>query len=925
MTMAINLLGELEVHDGERLIPIRVPRHRTVLAALALAGGRPVSVGMLQKCLAGARDVSPGVIRVYLSALRTLLPPGSVQSVPGGRGYRLTIEPEQVDVLRFRALLSRRDQRVTDRVNTLREALALWRGSALGDVESDHLHLAETVPLEELRANALEELCELRIERGEHQRVLADLRIFVAQNPLRDNAYRLLLIALYRSGNLGEALALYDRLRRVLAEELGTEPSARLRRLHERILRQDPTLDAEPSLTPAQLPHDLPDFTGREELLAQLAHALANEPDGAPLPVVVHGHAGVGKSALAVHTAWLHRQRFPDGQLFADLRSEPDPWPVLARFLRSLGVPSGSIPDSPAERQAMYRTLTSSRRLLVLLDNATKEDQVRALLPTGPCSLALITSRSRLAGLAGAQSYEVDVLTRTEARSLLTRLGGAARIAADDEATGRVLDACAGLPLAVRVMGSRLAVSHDDSAAGLARRLRDQPSRLDAMTAGDVAVRTPLELGFDSLDYGPKSVLKLMAALSATDFAAWAGLAQTGGTAWADTIAELGLLQRLAADAAGQERYRLHELVRLFVRERSTPQDTRDGLARLAAFALAKVQAAVLPLTSDVLDPGGEPVQHTTDVRDGLDWLDAERGFLVALVADLAGHPDHAWRLAHALTPFFETRLHLDEWRTANRHARAAVLEAGARRGHALVLRDLGDLKHAQRDLDGAAETFQETLGHLIRHGETLDRAWVLLRLGLVHLERGEHGPAERMLAIGRGEFRAAGNRRGEARCLRGLGVLKHRDGDLDVARDCLLGALTILRDLGDRHAQAACSHELVGVRLSRGERALARRHAEEEHDLASRRLRDPRLTAYGRLSLVLVRHAEGDPTAGQDAGAVAAEMRTLGDRHGHAWALAAVGQITGQHDELELARSMFTELSDDYGRRWVTRLLNPF
>lgn len=924
MAMEINLLGQLEVRNGKQLIPIRIPRHRTVLATLALAGGRPVSVNQLLECLAGPREISSGVIRVYLSDLRKLLPSDTIESVPGGRGYRLRIEPQQVDALRFRALLAQRDERAADRVSTLQEALALWRGSALDDVESDHLHLMEAVPLEALKADALEDLCELRIERGEHQQVLTDLRIFVALHPLRDNAYRLLLIALYRSGNLGETLALYDKLRRVLAEQLGTEPSARLRRLHERILRQDPTLDAEPSLTPAELPHDLPDFTGRGQLLDQLDHVFMNDPSRAPLPIVVHGHAGVGKSALAVHTAWRHRQRFPDGQLFADLRSEPDAGLVLARFLRSLGFPSGTVPASLAERQAAYRTLTSSRTLLVLLDNVSSEDQVRALLPTGSGSLALITSRSQLAGLAGAKSYEVDIFTRAEVRSLLTRLGGAARIAADGEATDRVIDACAGLPLAVRVVGSRLAVSHDVSAAGLARRLRDKPSRLDEMTAGDVAVRTPLELGYESLDDAPKSVLRLMAALSATDFAAWAGLARSGAHDWAETIAELGLLQRLAGDVAGQERFRLHELMRLLVRERSTPQDTRDGLARLGVFALAKVQAAVLPLTSEGLDAEGGPVQNTTDVRDGIEWLDAERGFLVALVADLAEHPEQAWRLAHALTPFFDVRLYLDEWRTANQHAQAAALKAGDRRGHALILRDLGDLKHAQRDLDGAAQTFQETIGHLIRHGESPDRAWVLLRLGLVHLERGEQDAAERMLAYGRTEFRAAGNRRGEARCLRGLGVLKHRAGDQEVARDCLMSALTSLRELGDRHAQAACLHELVGVRLSQSEPTLARRHAEEEHDLASRRLRDPRLAAYGLLSLVLVRHVEGDPAAGRDAGAVAAQLRTLGDQHGHAWALAAVGQITGQHDELELARSMFTELGDAYGRQWVTRLLNP-
>ncbi|MEU6998295.1 BTAD domain-containing putative transcriptional regulator [Nonomuraea sp. NPDC046570] len=915
--MEINLLGHLEVRHGERVVPVQVPRHRTVLATLALAAGRAVSVGQLLEALAGPREISSGVVRVYLSDLRKILPRDLIESVPGGRGYRLRVEPGQVDVERFRALLARRDGNAAARVRVLRAALDLWRGDALEDVESDHLQRMEAVPLEELRAEALEELCELRIGLGEHQRVLTELRIFVARHPLRDSAYRLLLIALYRSGNLGEALALYDRLRRVMAEELGTEPSARLRLLHERILRQDPALGADDRPPPAELPRDDPDFTGRARLLDRLDTAFATRPGGAPLPIVLYGHAGVGKSTLAVHTAWRHRERFPDGQLFADLRGEPDPGPVLARFLRSLAFPGGAIPASMAERLAAYRTLTAGRTLLVLLDNVSGEEQARPLLPTGPNSVALITGRSPLAGLAGARPYEVDVFTRDEARSLLARLGGTGRVETDGAATDRVIDACAGLPLAVRVVGSRFAASRDVSTAGLARRLRDEPSRLDEMRAGDVAVRTPLELGYESLDDELKSVLRLLARLSATDFAAWAGLGPAG---WAEAVAGLGLLQRLAGDAAGQDRFRLHELMRLLVQERPGP---REGLDRLADVALARVRAAVLPLTSEEFDLSGGPSMDTTDVRDGVEWLDAERAFLVALVADLAGRPDQAWRLAHALTPFFEARLYLDEWRTANRYARAAALEAGDGRGHALVLRDLGDLKRARHDLAGAVETYQESMGRFIRHGEPQDRAWVLLRLGLVHLERGEQAVAERMLAHGRTEFRAGGNRRGEARCLRGLGALRHRAGDEEVARDCLMSALTALRDLGDRHAQAACLHDLVTVRLARGEVAAARRHAEEEHDLAGRRLRDPRLTAYGLLSLALVRHAEGDPAAGADAGTAAARLCTLGDRHGHAWALAAVGELTGQHDELELARSIFAELGDVHGQKRVLRLLN--
>ncbi|NUW33951.1 tetratricopeptide repeat protein [Nonomuraea sp. SMC257] len=919
--MEINLLGQLEVRDGRRALPVRKPRHRAVLATLALAAGRPVTVDRLLEALAGQREIGSTVIRVYLSELRGILPKDLIENVPGGRGYRLRLDPGQVDAHRFRRLLDRRDGDAAGRERALEEALALWRGGALEDVESDHLRRMEAEPLEELRAAAVEELCGLWVARGDYRRARADLTGLVAAHPLRESAYRLLLVALYRSGNLGEALALYEQVRRVLDEELGSEPSEETRLLHQRILRQDPSLSAGPrGPAPAELPRDEPDFTGRRELLDRVGAALAARSGRAPLPIILYGHAGAGKSTLAVHAAWRHRRLFPDGQLFADLRGEPDPGLVLARFLRSLNFPGGSVPASAQERLAAYRTLTATRSLLVLLDNAAGEEQVRPLLPTGPGSAAVITSRSPLTGISGGRPYEVDLFTPDEARTLLTRLGGAARVEADPTATGRVLDACAGLPLAVRVVGARLAAGRDTSTAALSRRLREEPSRLDELRAGDLAVRTPLELAYESLDDDLRPALDLVAALSAADFAAWGALASPGQVA---EIAELGLLQRLAADAAGQDRFRLHDLVRLLVRERSIDAGGQ-ALPKLGSLALTRVQAAVLPLAAEEFGAGTGPAPGTTEIRDGVEWLDAERGFLVALVGDLTpARPDLAWRLAHALTPFFDARLLLDEWETANRHAREAADAAGDERARGLTARDLGDLRRARRDLGAAVRAYDESMGHLVRHGGPRERAWLLHRLGLVHLDLGEHPRAERMLARGRAEFREAGDRRGAARCLHALGVLRHREGEHGVARDCLMSALAVLRDLGDRHAQAACLDDLVTVRLALRERAAARRAAEEEHDLAARRLRDPRLTAYGLLSLALVGHAEGAPAAGEQAGEAAARLRSLGDRHGHARALAAVGEITRRRPELELARSMFAELGDAHGRAGAEHLLN--
>ncbi|GAA0965009.1 BTAD domain-containing putative transcriptional regulator [Acrocarpospora macrocephala] len=921
--MDFNLLGPLEVVDGDRIIPIRVPRHRAVLAVLALEGGRPVSLELLQEALTGGREITTGVIKVYVSDLRKILPRDLIETVPAG--YRLRVEPDRVDVWRFRDLADRRDEDPVTRIRTLEQALELWRGPALADVDSDHLRRMEAAALEEQRAAVEEELCDVRIGLGHHRECVVRLRNLARRYPLREHVHLLLMVALYRSGNLGEALSHYHRVRQVLAEELGAEPSAELRRVHERMLREDPALDAEEVRTPAELPPDDRSFVGRRDLLSGLSAAIARSPAHGPHPIVLYGHAGVGKSTLAVHAAWRHRARFPGGQLFADLRRQPDAAGTLARFLRAFGYPGGSIPATVEERTAVYRTLTADRRLLVLLDNATDEEQVRPLMPTGPGSLAIITSRSALAGLAGAEPFEVDVFTAAESRELLERMAGRARAEVDGEATASVLDACAGLPIAVRAAAARLAASRDRSARGLARRLRDEAARLDEFRAGDTGVRPLLSLAYEGLDPRPQALLARLTAITAPSFAAWVAEPLAGGPAALDGIADCGLLQRLACDDAGQDRFRVHELTQLMARERLPPEDAAPALSRLARVALARVRAAVLPLTSEGFgaSPGPEAVSMgTTKIRDSIEWLDAELGFLTALVADLHGLPGHAWRLAHALTPFLEVRHQQDEWRTVNRHALAAARADGDPLGAALVLRDRGDQQRAERDLAGAIETYQSSLGQLIRYGDAVERARVLFRLGVARLDQSRLEQAERSLAQGRAEFRGCGDRRGEAACVRALGVVRHRAGDQETALACLLSALRSARDLGDRYGQAACLHGLVSVRLARGEVSAARQHAEEERDLAERRLRDPRLTANALLSIAVVLAAQGDPEAGEHAGEAARRLRALGDRYGHAWALTTIGDITGRADELDLAYSMFNELGDQYGLAETSRKL---
>ncbi|WP_449061148.1 BTAD domain-containing putative transcriptional regulator [Planomonospora algeriensis] len=929
--MRFNLLGPLQIRDGERIIKVTAPRQRAVLAVLALEAGRPVAVERLMEVLSDKRDIKPGVIRVYIKALRELLPDGLIENDPGN--YVLAVEPRQVDVWWFHELVkdahrtSPSDAAATAR--TLESALALWRGRALADVPSEHLRLTEAEPLEEKAVIAREDLCEARLRLGEHRQVIGDLRRLVARHPLREYGYELLMTALYRSGNQGEALALFQTLHRTLDAELGVLPSAESRRVHDRILAADPSLNAPdrpPFTPPDELPPDDPGFTGRRAELDWVDDVLPSRR-ATPLHLVIHGQVGVGKSALAVHAAWRHRSLFPDGRLFADLRGRPAPETVLAGFLRSLGYADSAVPTTPEARRAAYRTLTSGRRLLVLLDNAADESQVRELLPTGPGSVTLITSRSSLAGLTGAHRRELDVLDADEARELLGGLIGPARLGADEDAARHVLESCGGLPLALRVTGARISVNRDPSAGPVARLLRDGRARLDRMRAGDTAVRTVLALGYDGLDDGRRTLLRRLAALSAPSVADWVTAPLTGAPGLdggAEAVAEAGLLQRLSADEAGQHRFRLHELTRLFARERLIAEEGADAprrvLAGLAPGVLGLVRMAVLPLTSEGFEDRDLPPAlpaGTTEIRHSIEWLAAEHAFLIHLVEDLAGAGLHgpAWRLAHALTAFLEDRHHLDGWRIVSRTALASARADGDGRGEGLVLRDLGDLRRAEHRLEDAAGAFQSSLGHLVRHGDTRDRARVLHRLGRVRLEQGRLPEAGRHLSQGLVDFRSRSETRGEALCLRDLGVVRHRAGDLPGALEDLSRALHLLRASGDRHGQASCLHELVLVQLDRGEPDRAARHALEEADLAGRRLRDPRRKACALLSTALAGHAAGDPEAASHAGEAAARMRDLGDRYGQACALTAVATITGLPGEARLAHSLFTELGDRHSQ----------
>ncbi|HET9137790.1 AfsR/SARP family transcriptional regulator, partial [Actinophytocola sp.] len=415
---------------------------------------------------AGARNA----IQAHVSRLRrTLTCDVEVELVARHPGYLLRVDPQRIDLHRFRSLVGSAhrstDPRRSDQL--LRAALTLWRGFPLADVTCGAVRNRLVRGLAEEGLAALEHRLANDLRLGRHTETVAELADLAAEHPLRERLAELWILALYRCCRQADALAAYRQTRIRLAEELGIEPSPALKLLHQRILAADPGLDvalAEAPFrppVPAQLPAGVAAFTGRAEQLRRLDTLLSGHGT-APAMVIVAltGPAGVGKTALAVH--WAHRiePRFPDGQLFASLRGSafgppPRPTETLAGFLYALGVPAGQVPTDLETAIGLYRTLVADKRLLVVLDDVVDPEQVRPLLPGSAGCLVLVTSRDPLCGLVardGAHRVALDALTPDEARALLARILPSAR----PDAIAELARLCAHLPLTLRTAAANL-------------------------------------------------------------------------------------------------------------------------------------------------------------------------------------------------------------------------------------------------------------------------------------------------------------------------------------------------------------------------------------------------------------------------------------------------------------------------------------
>ena len=947
--MQFRLLGPVEVWDGDERIVLGGAKQRALLALLLLNANRTVPRAQVIDWL---WDMEPprtagDLVHECVSRLRRALrrcrttEGSSLCLLTQPSGYVLQVEPGELDLERFEQLVDQAQQRIAAHdlqlaTTILQQALGLWRGSALADLPPTLAVDSESARLEEARMVALEERLEIDLRLGQHDYLVGELETLVASYPNRERLRRQLMLALYRSGRQAEALTVYRDTRQMLVEEFGLEPSLALQQLERSILRADPALEPvlltagaalhEPGWPhgPCQLPPDVDDFTGREAVVAQVQRLLEGDRSTAIVISAIAGKAGVGKTALAVRVAHRLRPRFADGQLYVNLRGVEaqalDPADVLAGFLRALGVEGAAIAEGLEERVQQFRTRLADRRVLVVLDNAADEAQVRPLLPASQGCAALVTSRTQLSGLEAAHPLCLDVLDPDQAVQLLAKLTGSGRVAAEPEAAAAIVRLCGWLPLAVRIAGARLASRPQWRLALLAERLADEHRRLDELTTGDLEVRASVALSYHGRGEVERRLFRLLGLLGAPSIPAWvaAALLDTGpmeAEGLLERLVDAQLVEAAGQDQTGQLRYRLHDLLRVYARERLALEEPipaqQASLQRaVQAYLTLAERADALLVPSGLYRYGGEPAsrpaaEHPAVAiveRDPSGWFEVERASLVAVVQHGCEAPkwDLGWRLADTLAGCFQLHAYWDDWQQAHTLALAAARRAGDRDAEGCVLGGLSDLHAEQNCLDDARDCLHQSLAAFRETGNRRRELQALLNLGLIDYDQGRFGDAIARLETSLAGFREFGVRSWEALALLYLGNVHYQQGRLDTAIACLDQSLTLMRAIGDPSWEAAILRNFGLVRSAQGWLEAASTYLQQS--LALVRSTGERVgEAYVLQSLGDVYRKQGrldDATRSLQRSLALA--RVIGDRLAEAHALHTLGDIHREEGRLD-------------------------
>jgi DNA-binding SARP family transcriptional activator/tetratricopeptide (TPR) repeat protein len=840
--MQVRLLGPVDVVVDGISRQVSGLRRKAVLAALALQAGEIVSIDRLVDVVWGdeAPATAANTLQSHVSHLRGVL--GQRTAILArAPGYVLTIDAEPTDVSTAERLIRESAQTPDpeDRETRLQAAVALWRGHPLADLTGLTWFDLEAQRLDRLLVQAKHALIDARLTLGQHAEVIPGLETLSRQHPLDEQIHRQLISALYRVGRQGDALATYQRLRRNLQEDLGIDPSQPLRDLEAAILRQDASLDTPqppPSgagPVPAQLPPAIKTFTGRSDELAHLNSLIPNTDDGSQVPPAavvisaISGTAGIGKTTLATH--WAHRvaARFPDGQLYVNLRgfdptgSIVSPTEALRGFLDAFGIPGKRIPEEIDAQVGLYRSLLKGKRVLVVLDNARDVEHVRPLLPGSDSCMVIVTSRNQLTPLVaslGAHPVTLDLLAATEARDLLASRLGTDRIAREPAAVDEIIARCARLPLALAIAAARAVIQPDFPLAQLAAQLRDTTGTLDPFHGGDPAtdIRAVLSWSYRTLSPEAARLFRLLSLHPGPDLtaAAAASLAAITPQKARLLLTELTRAHMLSEHNPG--RYTFHDLLRAYATEQVTTHDNdvsrRAATQRTLDHYLHTAHTATLQLYPkwDRIDLGtahhGVVPEHPGSYDSALEWFSAEYPVLVGVIesAATAGFDAHAWQLTWTFTAFLLRDGRLGEQLAIQHIALDAARRLDDHLGQALLLRGLGiSYERTNRDSE-ASICFRQSLQIYDELGDLSGQAHAYTGMMVIAADR-DGQPAEALTyALKSLElFRAAGDSLWEANALNFAGWCYCQLGDHQQAITYCTQSLLLLQELGDRDGEA--------------------------------------------------------------------------------------------------------------------------
>ncbi|WP_020579016.1 AfsR/SARP family transcriptional regulator [Actinopolymorpha alba] len=772
----VHLLGPFEVRVGKSALAVPSNRQRILLASLALSAGSPVPVDTLAERIWGAElPLDPrGAIHNYVSRLRRSLGAGRIQTVDDG--YLLDVAPDQVDAVRFLALVRQATAAEPGRRRELLgSALTLWRGDPLGGLDSGSLERDYAPMLTERYLTAVEHRVDLDLDRGDRDpgELIGELRSLAGQFPVRESLWIRLLTVLWRYGRQAEALEAYETVRRFLAGELGADPSSELRQLHQQILtgraaqgprpagmapedsRTRPTSSrtnagSRSPLVPRQLPRAAAGFVGRMREITMLDTLLDDWSGNDVVIAAIHGAGGVGKTAVAVH--WAHRRldRFPGGQLYLDLHgygpgSPVGPEVALRRLLRSLDVPAGRIPDGIEEAAALLRTELAGRRMLLLLDNARDPEHVRPLLPGSGC-FVLVTSRNQLRGLSihdGARQLPLRELPDADATEVLAAGIGTERVTDEPHAVGELLHLCGRLPLALRIAADLGSRHPDVPLAHLVAQLRDH--RLEPLSDQDPRsdLRATFAWSYDSLAPDLARAFRLLGGYPGGDIgvpgaAALLDVEHADARGLLDGLADVHLLE-----GPRPGRYRLHDLLREYAVELAAGEPETERVP-----ALRRVLDWYLHATNDARSALGFARPHTLrgdinepelsrphfgDSAQAFEWYEFEREALVAATASAARHGlcSHAWQLSRALRDFLDRRKYVDEWIIVSGLGFECARHVGDSEAIYFAALSLGAARTASRGYDEAEAVLLIALDHAGKLSDPVAESRALSVLGL--------------------------------------------------------------------------------------------------------------------------------------------------------------------------------------------------